>query len=86
MFVYLDNGDLIFIEQLTLEQALLLRARTEAWLPWAYNTAHAAFLSQQLRLLKEQIEWLQAQVTAQAQADLADQMNQDRFDDYPLGL
>ncbi len=86
MFVYLDNGDLIFIEQLTLEQALPLRARTKARLPWAYNTAHAAFLSQQLRLLQEQIEWLQAQVTAQAQADLADQMNQDRFDDYPLGL
>ncbi len=86
MFIYLDNGDLIFIEQLTLEQAVPLRAWTEARVPWAYNTAHAAFLRQQLRLLQEQIEWLQEQARAAAQADLADQMNQERFNDYPLGL
>ena len=86
MFVYLNNGDLIFIEQLTLEQAAAVRARTEAQLPWAYNSAHAAALLQQLRQLHEQIEWLQAQAAAQAQIDHADQMNQDRLTDYSLGL
>lgn len=86
MFIYLDNGDLIFIEQLTLELALPLRARTEAWLPCAYNTAHAAFLLQQLSLLQEQIEWLQTKAVTEAQADFLDQMNQDRINDYRLGL
>jgi len=86
LFIYLDNGDLIFIEQLTLELALPLRARTEARLPWAYNTAHAAFLLQQLSLLQEQIEWLQAKAATEAQADFVDQMNQDRINDYRLGL
>jgi hypothetical protein len=86
MFVYLDNGDLIFIEQLTLQQAAAVCARTEAQLPWAYNSAHAAALRQQLRHLREQIEWLQVQAAAQAQIDAGDQMNQDRFTDYPLGL
>ena len=86
MYVYLDDGDLIFVEQLSLEQAISLRDRTEAQLPWAYNSAHSAALHEELGALQEQIDWLEEQAVEQARRDLADEMAQDRFSDYLRGL
>jgi len=86
MYISLDDGDLVLVDLLTLDEALAARARTEAELPWAYNSAHAAALRLTLDHLDEQIEWLHEQAEAQAADDAADQIAQDWFADYLMGI
>ena len=58
MFVYIDDERPVFVEQLTLDEARMVRARSTAELPKAFNAAHAACLRMQIAELEDQIAWL----------------------------
>ena len=86
MLVYLDDDQPIDVEQLTLNQAQRVLADTEAELRRAFNSAHATMLGQVITEVEDQIQWLQAQQHAQAQADAATQHAHHVFTDQQMGI
>ncbi|ORX19446.1 hypothetical protein [Mycobacterium xenopi] len=60
MFVYIDDDEPVFVEQLTLAEARTVLARSKAELTQAFNAAHTASLWMEISELEEQIAWLEA--------------------------
>lgn len=69
MFVYIDDDEAVFVEQLTFDEARLVLARTRSELATAYNAAHAASLRMETAEVEDQLAWLE---TEQHEASLQD--------------
>src|SRR5437764_8479331 len=48
MMVYIDDDEPMFVEQLGLDDARAVLSRTRASLPWAFNSAHAVALRDEI--------------------------------------
>ncbi|GAB4980921.1 hypothetical protein MAHJHV61_00380 [Mycobacterium avium subsp. hominissuis] len=85
MFFYIEDDVPVFVEDLTLEQARYLLARTEGELPLAYNWAHRQALKLDVYELQGQIEWLESERAAQVTVEAAEDHAHDLYVDYVIG-
>lgn len=86
MVVYVDDVELIDVEQLRLGEARMVLARMVVELAGAYNSAHARYLRQQIADVEGQIEWLESQAAEVALEDAAVEHARDLWADYDLGV
>lgn len=86
MFVYLDDGDPVDVEQLTLDEARMVLCRAEAELPRAYNWAHAASLRREIAEVADQIEWLESKAQDAALEEAAIEHDIELWADRGLGI
>ena len=87
MVVYVvDDVEPVDVELLSLDEARWVLARTQAELPRAYNSVHAATLRMEIAEVEGQIEWLEAEAAAEALADAAVEHTTDVWADYDLGI
>jgi len=86
MMVYVDDDEPIFVEQLSLDQAMAVVARARSALPWAVNSAHAAALRSEIVEVEDQIDWLEGQESASAARERAAERAYDLWVDHGLGV
>lgn len=86
MVIYLDDVDPVYVEQLSADEAHMVRARLEKELATAYNAAHAYSLRRELAEVEGQIEWLESEAREAALADAATEHAADLWADYDMGL
>jgi hypothetical protein len=86
MVVYVDDVEPVDVEQLGLDEARLVLARTKAELAGAFNSAHAASLRQEIAEIEGQIEWLDSEARADAVEDAAVDHAVDLWADRDLGF
>ncbi|MDZ4233556.1 MAG: hypothetical protein U1C73_07305 [Dietzia sp.] len=85
MVVYVDDVEPVDVELLSLEARMVL-ARTQAELPIAFNSAHAATLRMEIAEVEDQIAWLESEAAAEALEDAAVEHASDLWADYDLGI
>jgi hypothetical protein len=71
VFVYIDDEQPVVVEQLTLDEARMVLARTEAELSVAFNAAHATSLRMTIAEVADQIAWLESVERAEGLQDAA---------------
>jgi hypothetical protein len=86
MVVYVDDAEPVFVEQLTLDEARTVLARSRAELPNAFNSAHAAALRSEISEVEGQIAWLEAQEDEAALQEAAVEHACDLWADRDLGV
>lgn len=86
MVVYVDDVEPVLVEQLSADEAHMVRARLEKELATAYNAAHALSLRQELAEVEGQIEWLESEAREAALADAAAERAADLWADYDMGV
>ena len=86
MVVYVDDVEPVDVEQLSLDEARMVLARTESELARAYNSAHAASLRQEIGEVEGQIEWLESEAAEVELEDAAAEHAMNLWADYDLGI
>ncbi|MCB1287760.1 MAG: hypothetical protein KDB47_08715 [Mycobacterium sp.] len=86
MVVYVDDVEPVDVELLSLDEARMVLARTQAELPIAFNSAHAATLRMEIAEVEDQIAWLESEAAAEALEDAAVEHASDLWADYDLGI
>ncbi len=86
MMVYVDDDEPVFVEQLSLEDAMAVVERARSALPWAFNSAHAAALRSEIAEVEDQIDWLAGQECAVAARERAAEMAYDLWVDHVRGV
>lgn len=84
MVVFVDDDELIDVEQLTLDEARLVLARAEAELLFAYNAGHAQSLRSEIAALADQVQWLETEARQVAVEDAAVEHDIDLWEDRGL--
>lgn len=86
MVVHVDDVEPVDVELLSLDEARMVLARTQAELPIAFNSAHAATLRMEIAEVEDQIAWLESEAAAEALEDAAVEHARDLWADYDLGI
>ncbi|OOK65294.1 hypothetical protein BZL29_7926 [Mycobacterium kansasii] len=84
--MYVDDVDVVDVEQLNLGEARMVLSRSEAHLARAFNSAHARCLRQQIAEIEGRIAWLELEAAEAALEDAAAEHASDLWDDYDLGI
>jgi hypothetical protein len=86
MVVYVDDEQPVFVEQLTLEEARTVLARSKADLRRAFNWAHAASLRMEIAEVEDQIGWLESEQREALLQEAAVQHASDLWADRDFGV